>query len=80
MKLTLRECMWAFDGSIIRRDNPVQYEVVGLPSGRRRIILNQNLNVRPIRWKIVGTDTDAERPDFESPEAALAALQAEFGY
>ena len=77
--LTLRETMWFHDGPVLTRDNPIQYEVVGLPPGHERILIGQNLDVRPIRWQILRFDgVFAWRGGYETPEAALAELQSEF--
>lgn len=45
------------------RQNPIQYEVLGLPPGHEQIFIGQGLDVRPRRWNM--------------PEAAVAAIQAD---
>ena len=81
MSLTIFGTMWADDGPVLRPHNPIQYEVRGLPSGHERVLIGQNLDVRPIRWRVLRTRDGVRewgKKDYETPGAALAALQAEF--
>jgi hypothetical protein len=82
MSLTIFGTMWAADGPVVQRHNPIEYEVRGLPSGHERVLIGQNLDVQPIRWRVLRTRDGVrewEEEDYETPGAALAALQAEFG-
>jgi len=78
--LTLNAMMWANDGPELKRENPIQYEVRGLPNGFEPIFVGQNLMVRPIRWRVLRRRAGVHGwgDDFDTPEAALAALQNEF--
>src|SRR4051794_37889480 len=76
MPLTLRETMWASDGPNLTHDNPVQFRVVGLPTGRDALI-----GTMRNRWQILRTGNGTSSGwlgDFESKEAALAALEKSF--
>jgi hypothetical protein len=78
VKLSLRETMWSFDGPVLNHDHPIQFEVQGLLTNEK-ILVGQNLDVRPIRWKVLRTRDGVSGwgDDYESPQVALAALQAE---
>jgi len=57
---------------------PNQYEVVGLPDNQKAYIALRKKGNTDI-WKIKRSGATQYRGSFSSEEAALAALQAEFG-
>ena len=80
MKLTLHETMWFGDAPVLSREHPIQNEVRGLPPDHEGILVGQNLDVRPIRWTVLRTRDGVRNwdGDYETPQAALEAVQAEF--
>jgi hypothetical protein len=53
--------------------NPVRYEVKGLPDG-----LTADIHLNGGVWHMERSDRDDDDGPFDSAEAALSALQAEF--
>lgn len=80
MKLSLHATMWSNNGRELKRDNPIQYEVRGLPSDFERIFIGKNFRRSPDPLASASAARGHEWGDnYESPESALDALQAEFG-
>jgi hypothetical protein len=75
MALTLRPTMWTTDGPVLSRENPIQFEVLGLPPGQSALI-----GQMPIRWQVLHYKTAGAaaewQGDYDSKEDALAALEA----
>jgi hypothetical protein len=71
MELGLRPVMWSFKGVVPSHDNPFKFEVTGLP--RQAWVCEFSR-----RWRTV-EDVNGKQGqwdgDYESPEAALAAVE-----
>ncbi len=76
MTLTLHPTLWAHDGPVLKHDTPTQYRVFGLPHGRNAVLIG----LMNHRWRILHVTADGSsgwEGDYDSPQAALAAIQAE---
>jgi hypothetical protein len=70
--LSLRATMWVNDGSATTNDDPIQFEVLGLPPGQSALIGKMSS-----RWQILRCETETTvtwEGDYETKEQALAAL------
>ena len=86
MELTLRPRFIVPDHEPLSKYNPLQYEVVGLPPDVVIWIGEPSHRMKTGRWKILRIAVleggywvrGVWTGDYESPEAALAAIQAEY--
>lgn len=87
MKLALRPRAVLPDDHPLAKFNPVQYEVLGLPPNLEVWIGGLDHRMKTGRWRILRIFVqdngagmkDVWTGDYDSPEAALAALEAELG-